>query len=611
MCGIVGAVSTANIAPTLLDCLSKLEYRGYDSAGLAVLNEENNLTRVRVVGKINVLREALDSSPLTGNIGIAHTRWATHGMPTEDNAHPHFSREEIGLVHNGIIENYLELREELILEGYKFTSETDTEVIVHLIHKHYNEDQNFLSAVRKTTLRLVGMYSLAIIHRSEPQRIIAVRCGSALVVGLGEDGANFIASDKLALNKVAEKFIYLKDGDIADLHGSDVNIYNASLQSVERTVHISNSQDDVVDREGYRHYMQKEIFEQPKIVSNILFERLNSNVIEDKIFGESACKIFPNVKRVHIVACGTSYNAGLVASYWLGELANLSCHVEVASEFRYRKVIVEPGTLFVAISQSGETADTLAALRQAKDIGYLAYLAICNVAESSLTREVDLNFFTLAGAEIGVASTKAFVAQLVSLLLLTMALGKYNGLDKTRSASIIQSLKSLPNIIETILSLDDEIASISSKFEDKQHVLYLGRGLCYPIAIEGALKMKEISYIHAEAYAAGELKHGPLALVDKHMPVVVLAPFDDLFPKILNNIKEVETRGGELFVFSNTEIKLSEKTNVTFVKIPQVQKEIVPIVFVIPLQLLAYRVALLKGTDIDQPRNLAKSVTVE
>lgn len=612
MCGIVGAIAERNVVPLLLECLKRLEYRGYDSAGIAVLpNDSDKLQRLRQVGKIDILAKALQNHVLAGNTGIAHTRWATHGAPTENNAHPHFSREEIGIVHNGIIENHQEIREELIASGYKFASETDTEAVVHNVHKLYNEGADFLTAVHQTITRLEGMYSLVMVHSKESNRLIAVNNGNAVVIGIGEGKERFIASDRLALTRVAKQFIYLEEGDLVDIQGPEISIYDSSLHKVERPIHTVSADYDAADRGIYKHYMQKEIFEQPKAIADTLFDRLDPLQIADDIFGEEAREIFSKVQRVHIAACGTSYHAGLVARYWLEEFANLPCQVDIASELRYQHIIAEPNTLLVVISQSGETADILALLRQSKKTNYLSRLAICNVVESSLARESDLKFFTRAGAEIGVASTKAFTAQLASLLLLALALGKHNGLSQKLSSRLIQELKHLPSAVETCLALDGKMAELAGQFADKEHAIYLGRGTCYPIALEGALKMKEISYIHAEAYAAGELKHGPLALVDKHMPVVVLAPNNDLLAKVKNNIKEIEARGGQLFIFTDSAVDLQDKQNFTVIKIPSLTKEIAPIVYTVPLQLLAYHVALLKGTDIDQPRNLAKSVTVE
>lgn len=610
MCGIVGAVAKIDIVTTLLNCLQCLEYRGYDSSGIAVLEAPQVLRRLRAVGKIDNLRTALQDFPLTGKVGIVHTRWATHGAPTEANAHPHFSQNEIAVVHNGIIENYYELREELQREGYEPQSETDSEVIAHLIHKYYQITHDLLQAVHLARQRLSGMYAIAVIHVSEPNRLIGVRQGSSLVVGFGENG-HFIASDCVALISVAEKFIYLQEGDLVDVFDSQVVIYDSECRLVEREPQVLHFNSDATERGAYKHYMQKEIFEQPCAVANTFAECLQQNFILNDIFGVAAKDIFPKVKRIQIVACGSSYYAGLVARYWFESIANLPCRVDIASELRYQKTVLEQGTLLVAISQSGETADTLAVVRQAREVGYLAWVAISNVAASALMREADLAFLTHAGIEIGVASTKTFTTQLVALFLLSITLGQYNGLDERRTLQLTQALKNLPAQLEQTLAFDAVLQSLAQKFINKQHALYLGRNNCYPIALEGALKMKEISYIHAEAYPAGELKHGPLALVDENMPVVVLLPKDDLVAKMESNIKEVQARRGEVIVFADSSLDCSELGDVTVIKMPEVLKEVAPIVYTLPLQLLAYHTAVQKGADVDQPRNLAKSVTVE
>ena len=610
MCGIVGAVAKNDIVTTLLNCLQCLEYRGYDSSGIAVLEAPQVLRRLRAVGKIDNLRTALQDFPLAGKVGIVHTRWATHGAPTEANAHPHFSQNEIAVVHNGIIENYYELREELQGAGYEFHSETDSEVIAHLIHKYYQKTHNLLQAVHLARQCLSGMYAIAVIHASEPSRIIGVRQGSSLVVGFGENG-HFIASDCVALTSVAEEFIYLQEGDLVDIYDTQVVIYDSECQLVEREQQILHFSSEAIERGVYKHYMQKEIFEQPYAVANTFAECLHSNLISDGTFSVAAKELFPKVKRIQIVACGSSYYAGLVARYWFEAIANLPCRVDIASELRYQKTVFEPGTLLVAISQSGETADTLAVVRQAREVGYLAWVAISNVAASALMREADLAFLTHAGIEIGVASTKTFTTQLVVLLLLSITLGKYNGLDEQRALQLTQALRNLPAQLEQTLTLDAILQKLAQKFITKQHALYLGRNICYPIALEGALKMKEISYIHAEAYPAGELKHGPLALVDENMPVVVLLPKDELIAKMESNIKEVQARRGEVIVFADSSLDCSELGDVMVIKMPEVIKEVAPIVYTLPLQLLAYHTAVQKGADVDQPRNLAKSVTVE
>jgi len=610
MCGIVGAIAKRNVVPFLIEGLQKLEYRGYDSAGIAVLGPKQNLDSLRVEGKVSKLAATAAHSPVKGNTGIAHTRWATHGKPSETNAHPHISEETIAIVHNGIIENYVELREELIADGYSFSSETDTETVAHLIHKYFVATGDFLKSVQNATSRLVGAFALGIINSKEPGRIIGVRYGSPLVVGFGNK-EYFLASDCLALTPVVQHFSYLEEGDIVDISVHGVAIYDVNGNKVERKVNISEVIHSVADLGNYRHFMLKEIFEQPQAITNTLENCLGTDHILPNIFGADSEKIFAKVEHVQIVACGTSYHAGLIARHWIEELTGIPCLVEIASEIRYRKTVVQPNTLFITISQSGETADTLAALRQAKKLGYLSCLAICNVPESSIARESDLIFLTRAGIEVGVASTKAFTTQLVALLMVTLGLGKHHKLTKELHADIVSQLKSLSSLVEQVLNLDSAIKSIAKVIMSKYHALFLGRGLFYPIAMEGALKLKEISYIHAESYPAGELKHGPLALIDENMPVIVLAPHNKLFDKIVSNAQEVNARGGNLIVFSDTEIKLSDKEHVLYLKMVKVPDIIAPIIYTIPLQLLAYHVAVLKGTDVDRPRNLAKSVTVE
>jgi glutamine---fructose-6-phosphate transaminase (isomerizing) len=610
MCGIVGAVAERNIEKVLVDGLKRLEYRGYDSAGIAVIDSDQELQRMRSKGKVKELENALNKSFLRGNTGIAHTRWATHGAPSELNAHPLTSANEIALVHNGIIENHDVLRAKLIKDGYQFTSETDTETIVHLLHHHYQKSSDLLAATKATVAELEGAYALGIISARDPDRLIAVRHGSPLVIGKGV-GENFIASDPLALTALTQEFIYLEDNDIADLSRGDFTIYSHG-EKVERKFHTLENTNDIVDRGEYRHFMNKEIAEQPQAIAACLEGRLGKTQVLDSAFGFIAKEIFTQVKHVQIVACGTSYHAAQVARYWLEGLAGIPCAVEVASEFRYRNPVVQGNTLFVCLSQSGETADTLAALRLAKTSGYLSTLAICNVTESSLTREADLNFMTRAGIEIGVASTKAFTTQLTALLMLTLRLGRHHKLTAEKEADLIQQLKKLPGLIATALHVDNLVAQLATRFADKQHALFLGRGALYPVALEGALKLKEISYIHAEGYPAGELKHGPLALVDKHMPVIAIAPNDALLEKIKSNLHEVRARGGELYLFTDNASGVSENSATThIITMPQVDPVLAPIVYTIPLQLLAYHVAVLKGTDVDQPRNLAKSVTVE
>ncbi|OGT12002.1 MAG: glutamine--fructose-6-phosphate aminotransferase [Gammaproteobacteria bacterium GWE2_42_36] len=607
MCGIIGAISQRDVAEILLEGLRRLEYRGYDSAGIALLNDKNQLIRYRMLGKVEKLCQQYQLKPIAGRVGIAHTRWATHGIPHERNAHPHLSGEQIAVVHNGIIENHEVLRDQL-KKRYRFTSETDTEVIAHCIHLAAKK-QPFLKAVMQVIKQLQGAYALSILNADEPDHLIVARSGSPLVIGLGF-GENFVASDTLALLPVTRKFIFLEDGDVADVYRDRIDIYNAAGKHVERKIYISEADADVVTRGHYRHFMQKEIFEQPAAIAQTLEGRLLPDAIPVEAFGPLSQEIFSQVQQVQIVACGTSYHAGLVAKYWLEDIARIPCHVEIASEIRYRKAVVQPNTLFVVISQSGETADTLAALRLAKQQRYLATLAICNVPESSIVRESDLVFLTRAGAEIGVASTKAFTTQLSALLILAMALGQ-SRLTRPARQKMIRSLQSIAEKMTEALKLDTRIEKLAQQFAEKEHALFLGRGMAYPIAMEGALKLKEISYIHAEAYPAGELKHGPLALVDKQMPVVAIAPNDHLWEKLASNLQEVLARGGELIVFADQSLPIKNNKEMMCIKMPKIDALIAPIIYTIPLQLLAYHVAVLKGTDVDRPRNLAKSVTVE
>ena len=609
MCGIVGAISTRKVEKILIEGLKRLEYRGYDSAGLAIIDQEKNIQVCKKAGKVSVLEQAVFEQGLHGYIGIAHTRWATHGKPTEINAHPHCSDNKVALVHNGIIENYQELKAELIAEGFVFLSDTDTEVIVHLIQKHLKTDCSLLEAVNKTIPQLKGAYGLAVISKSEPDRIIVARSGSPLVIGIGIE-ENFIASDQLALRQVTDRFVYLEEGDIAEITAKNYTIFNGDKE-VSRKIEKIRAPAEAAEKGHYRHFMLKEIYEQPGVIRDTLQGRITKDNLLDEAFGEKAQDLLKNIQSVQIVACGTSYHAGMVAKYWIENFANMICRVEVASEFRYRKVIVHPNTLLITISQSGETADTLAALRLAKNEGYAASLAICNVAQSSLVRESDLALMTQAGPEIGVASTKAFTTQLTALLMLTLYLGKRNGINQQNTHMILSALQQLPTRIEQVLELDAEIEKIFKCFADKHHALFLGRGVMYPIAMEGALKLKEISYIHAEAYPAGELKHGPLALVDEDMPVVAVAPNDELLEKLKSNLQEVQARGGELFVFADKNAGFENSPGVTVINLPHIPEVLAPIVYTIPLQLLSYHVAILKGTDVDQPRNLAKSVTVE
>lgn len=610
MCGIVGAISERNVSTILIECLKRLEYRGYDSAGIALINNKGALECIRAVGKIEKLAAKLKATPLIGQIGIAHTRWATHGAPTEYNAHPHSSSESISLVHNGIIENYEKLRTKLIKKGFKFKSDTDTEVIAHLIYSHLQDKNDFLHAVYKAIKELTGAYALAIINTSEPDKIIAIRSGSPVVIGLGI-GENFIASDAVALLPVTNNFIYLEEGDITVVERTKVQIYNSNLKPVKRQAKISELSADNIDRGNYRHFMQKEIFEQPRALADTIEERLLDDEIPAEIFGNNAKKIFSKVKRLQIVACGSSFHAAMTGKYWFEQYTGISCAVEVASEFRYRQTVTEPDTLFITISQSGETADTLSALRKAKKLPFLAALTICNAPESSLVRESDLVFITRAGVEVGVATTKAFTAQLTALLMLAISLGKYQGLSLKITQQLIKQLKHLPLLAEQTLKLDHEISLIARLLEASHNAFYIGRGINYPIAMEGALKIKEISYIHAESYPAGELKHGALALIDQDTPVVVVAPDDHLYEKLKSNLQEVQSRGGKLIVFADKSLCCKNNQNWHVCPMPKIAPEIAPIIYSIPLQLLAYHVALLKGTDIDQPRNLAKSVTVE
>ena len=609
MCGIVGGIAQRNVVPILLEGLKRLEYRGYDSAGLAVINNQQ-IYRKRELGKVKGLEALLEADPISGNIGIAHTRWATHGKPSTANAHPHICRNKVVVVHNGIIENHEHLREVQSQQGYEFTSETDTEVIVHEIYHALQSCDGLLNAVKKTVTKLDGAYALGIMSIDDPDTLIACRKGSPLVIGVGI-GEYFIASDVAALLPVTQRFIFLEEGDIAAITINGLVIYDQHDQAVSRPIIESQLTADSVDKGEYRHYMLKEIYEQPFAISQALEGRFINNRLQENAFGHNAAEVFDNIKAIQILACGTSYHAGLVARYWFEELARVPCNIEVASEFRYRNPVLAPDTLIVTISQSGETADTLAALLEAKKLGAKYSLAICNVPESSLIRESDLVLMTRAGPEIGVASTKAFTTQLATLMLLVIAIGRRFHLSEVVEQKITSELFSLPGKIEQVLQLDDEIKVLAERFAEKHHALFLGRGTHYPIAMEGALKLKEISYIHAEAYPAGELKHGPLALIDADMPVVTVAPNNSLLEKLKSNIQEVSARGGQLIVFMDETLAAANDENVQIVKVPQVGNEISPIVYTIPLQLLAYHVAVLKGTDVDQPRNLAKSVTVE
>jgi glucosamine--fructose-6-phosphate aminotransferase (isomerizing) len=611
MCGIVGAVAERDVVPILVEGLKRLEYRGYDSAGVAVLDNGNCISRVRMLGKVVHLENAVKEKNLQARMGIAHTRWATHGVPSEANAHPHVCRKTVAVVHNGIIENHEKLRKVQIAKGYEFTSQTDTEVIVHQIYEHHIEGKkDLLRSVQDAIKELEGAYAIGVISNHEPGRLIAARRGSPLVVGIGI-GEYFIASDVAALLPVTQRFIFLEEGDVADIRRDALAIYDGNGKPVERVIKESELSADAVTRGQFRHYMQKEIFEQSHAVASTLDGRISGQRVLEAAFGPNAGVTFDQIKAVHIVACGTSFHAGSIAKYWFESLANIPCSVEVASEFRYRKPIVHPGSLIVTISQSGETADTLAGLRLAKERGFGHSLVICNVPESSLVRESEMALMTRAGPEIGVASTKAFTTQLVALMLLVIVIGRRHGLTAKTEERLVHQLVHLPGKIEKVLELDKTIELLAEDFADKQHALFLGRGTMYPIAMEGALKLKEISYIHAEAYPAGELKHGPLALVDADMPIITVAPNNELLDKLKSNLQEVRARGGVLYVFADEGLDFSGDDATKVIKVVACEDETAPIIHTIPLQLLAYHVAVLKGTDVDQPRNLAKSVTVE
>ena len=610
MCGIVGAVAQRDVADILVEGLKRLEYRGYDSAGVAVIDNDHQLKRARRLGKVQELADALSTEPLMGGTGIAHTRWATHGAPSEINAHPHVSSDNIAVVHNGIIENHQELREKLQVLGYVFVSDTDTEVIAHLMHHEMKTADSLVEAFQKTVIQLDGAYGAVVMDSNDKDRIVVARSGSPLVIGYGL-GENFIASDMLALLPVTRKFSFLEEGDVAEVTRFNVNVFDKNGNAVEREAKEREVAQDSGDKGEYRHYMLKETYEQPTAIRNTLEGRLIGNTLDINTFGEGADDIFKEIEHVQIIACGTSYHSGMVARYWLEALAGVSCNIEIASEFRYRRSHVPKNALLVTISQSGETADTLAALRLAKELGYRASLTICNVQGSSLVRESDLAFMTKAGAEIGVASTKAFTTQLVGLLMMTLAIGQHHGMPQEVQNEISTSLMTLPNKLDEVLALACSIEDLAEDFADKHHALFLGRGDQYPIAMEGALKLKEISYIHAEAYAAGELKHGPLALIDAEMPVIVVAPKNDLIEKLKSNVEEVRARGGLMYVFADQDARFESDETMKVINVPHCDDIIAPIVYTLPLQLLSYYVAIIKGTDVDQPRNLAKSVTVE
>ena len=610
MCGIVGAISERNVGPILLEGLKRLEYRGYDSAGMVLMNRDEGFNRIRTLGKVAMLEEEYENSGLNGFCGIAHTRWATHGKPSVVNAHPHVSTDRVALVHNGIIENYQELRAQLSAEGYEFLTETDTEVIAHLVDKYLRETNDLLLAVQQAVTELDGAYALGVVCKSDPGKIVACRKGSPLVLGLGFE-EHFLASDVHALLPVTQRFIFLNDGDIAVIGRTQISIFDAAGNAVKRQERRSELSGDSANKGQYKHYMLKEIFEQPEAVANTLEGRVGDSGILPGVFGADEEQILSSIKSVKIVACGTSYHAGCVARYWIEKLADIPCTVEIASEFRYRRVVVKDDALLVTISQSGETADTLAALHYAKERGFKHSLAICNVPESSLVRESDLVLMTRAGPEIGVASTKAFTTQLVALFLLVLKLMHYQNSNPELEAREAAALKHLPSILQDVLKLNSQILELAEDFIDKQHTLFLARGTIFPVALEGALKLKEISYIHAEGYPSGELKHGPLALVDADMPVVTIAPNNELMDKLKSNLQEVRARGGQLYVFADKAFAIESEEGTKVIEVPSCPVEMAPIVFTVPLQLLAYHVAVLRGTDVDQPRNLAKSVTVE
>ncbi|MEM8563955.1 MAG: glutamine--fructose-6-phosphate transaminase (isomerizing) [Pseudomonadota bacterium] len=609
MCGIVAAAARREVSEILLEGLRRLEYRGYDSAGMALIDNENNLQLHKQLGKVCELERAQQLQPYFGCTGIAHTRWATHGEPSGVNAHPHISSQRVALVHNGIIENHGPLRDELVCAGYEFASATDTEVVVHLLHQALVEGKTLLQAMRRAVDQLEGAYAIAAVDAEHPDTVVAARRGSPLVLGVGI-GENFLASDQMALRQVTDRFIFLEEGDVVEMTPSSMQIYDEAGHPVDRKGTLISEAVEVAELGGFDHYMIKEIHEQPRALA-ATFAQASSQASLDECFGAGAQAIFDKVESVQIVACGTSYHAGMVARYWLEELAGIPCEVEVASEFRYRKRVSHTGTLLLTISQSGETADSLAALRNAAEDEFIASLVVSNVANSSLVRESDLVFLTRAGIEIGVASTKAFTTQLAALLMLTVALGRRKGMPETRQQELMAALQGLPDYVQQTLEMDAAIEALSEEFIPKRHALFLGRGIQYPIAMEGALKLKEISYIHAEAYPAGELKHGPLALVDDDMPVVAVAPNDELLEKLKSNLEEVRSRGGELYVFADKQAGFVSEPRVKVLPMPHCPEVIKPMVYTVALQLLSYHVALQKGTDVDKPRNLAKSVTVE
>ncbi len=610
MCGIVGAVAERNIVPILVEGLRRLEYRGYDSAGLAVLDQDNNIELRRAVGKVADLDAKIEAAPLTGKIGVAHTRWATHGGVTEANAHPHLSGNRVAVIHNGVIENFQPIKDEMLAKGYEFHSETDTEVAAHLVHDLLKQGLDLVEAVGQAVKRFEGAYALLVIDNEDPDRIVVSRVASPLVVGLGI-GENYVASGVPALMPVTQKFMYLEQGDLAEIRRESVQVFDTNGNKVEREVHEIQFSADAAEKGPYRHYMLKEIFEQPSALADTLYGKVSNNRVLPDSLGPAAAALLNRVENIHIIACGTSYHAGCVGKYWLESLAGVPCQVEIASEYRYRNVVVPPNTLFVTLSQSGETADTLEALRIAKDAGYIGSLTICNSAHSSMVRESDLVMMTQAGPEIGVASTKAFTTQLMSVLVVTLMLARHRGMSEERQQELVPHLYHVAAAVEECLEMNDTLKLVAEEFAEKHHTLFLGRGPMWPIAMEGALKLKEISYIHAEAYAAGELKHGPLALIDEDMPVVVVAPTNELLDKLKSNMQVVRARGGQLYVFADEDAGVQEEPGLKVISMPHVDRLIAPIIYTVPLQLLSYHVAVLKGTDVDQPRNLAKSVTVE
>ena len=610
MCGIVGAVAARNVVPVLVEGLRRLEYRGYDSAGVAVIDANKKIGLCRAVGKVAELDEKLKQNPLSGRIGVAHTRWATHGGVTEANAHPHLSGGRVAVIHNGIIENFQPIKDEMLAEGYVFDSETDTEVAAHLVHHYLKEGLDLVEAVGKAVERFKGAYALLVVDAEDPERIVVSRIASPLVIGLG-DGENFVASGVPALLPVTQRFIYLEQGDLAEIRRDGVRIVDSEGNEVEREVHETEWNSASAEKAPYDHFMLKEIFDQPSALADTLYGRVSNQRVIPESLGPKAKELLDKVENIHIVACGTSYNAGCVGKYWIEAIAGVPTHVEIASEYRYRHVFVPKNTLFVTLSQSGETADTLEALRMAKELGYLGTLTICNSAHSSMVRESDLVMMTQAGPEIGVASTKAFTTQLLSILLVTLMMAKHRGMDEEREREFVATLTHAAAASDLTLKMSDQLKVLAEDFADKQHTLFLGRGPMWPIAMEGALKLKEISYIHAEAYAAGELKHGPLALIDDEMPVVVVAPNNELLDKLKSNMQVVRARGGQLIVFADADTGIESEEGMKVIKMPHADRLIAPIVYTIPLQLLAYHVAVLRGTDVDQPRNLAKSVTVE